>query len=115
MARNHLGGARAPPERVSRRLSRGAHAARRTPLSELREPRRDRAPRRRARDACSLAARSRRRATLSGRCALALARRAPAAHGGGRAPCAATRHDRGDRTYWTACVECEHALAYKPI
>src|SRR5260370_29185511 len=104
MARRHLGGARAPPERASRRLPRGARAARWTPLSELREPRRDRAPRRRARDACSLAARSRRRATLPRRCALALSRRAPAAHGGGGRLCAATPPDGGDRTDWTAGV-----------
>ncbi len=73
-----------------RRLSRGARQARRAGpgLSELREPRRDRAPGRRARARRRLAARSRRRAALSRRGAVAGSGRAPAAH---RAPASPMR------------------------
>ena len=50
-----------------------------------------------ARHACALAARSRRRAALSRRCAHALAGRTPATDGDRRAVCAASRYGGGDR------------------
>ena len=58
--------------------------AARPPLSELREPERDRGARRRPGGARAVAARSRRRAALSRRRALTLAGRAPPAHGAGK-------------------------------
>ena len=69
LARARMGAAGAAAIRASRRLSSRVGAARRAQadLSELRDPRRDRAPSRRARVARALAARSGRRAALSGR------------------------------------------------
>ena len=111
VARHRLGGTGAAPERAFRRLPRGAGAARCAGpgLSELRKPRRDRAPGRRARDARALAARSRRCAALSRRCALALAGRTPAADGGRRALCAAPRHGGGDRAHRRADLDARPA------
>ena len=79
--------------RAFRRIPRGAGKARRERprLPRLREPRRDRPPRRRARR-CGLAARSRRRAALSRQCPRIIGGRAPAPHRKRRAVCVASRY-----------------------
>ena len=80
-----MGSAGAAAVRALRRLPRGARQARRDgpDLSELRKPRRDRAPGRRTRSAGTLAARSRRRAALSRSCERHAGCRAQAPHGDG--------------------------------
>ena len=65
-------------------------------LSELREPRRNRPTRRRARGKSAVAARSRRRAALSRRCQESFCPRTGAPHGDGRALRPSPRHGKGD-------------------
>ena len=94
-----MGATGAAAVRAYRRLSHGARQSLRggADLSELRKPRRDRGDGRAARSKVAerLAARSRRRAALSGRRGCDARRRAHAPGGVGRALRAAPRHGRG--------------------
>ena len=96
---HRLGTAGAAPVRALRRLRPGAGEARRAGphLSELREPRRDRAAGRRARCEGAVAARSGRRAALSRRCEDAESPTSAPRGWRERALRAAPRHERGGR------------------